>query len=148
MNQEPRNLRLVFVDDDVDMLPLYETIGEIEKVSVIVLLNGIRALSFLHEANYEVDAVITDLSMPDMSGISLTRHIRENEELRSKTPPIKMFWLTGWSYNPDDPNDPITSAKEEFKIEKIYEKPYDPTAIVNEIKELFNTSEENTCVSR
>lgn len=125
------------MDDSLDILPLYEAIGEVENTSIIIRQSGLGALSFLHEINYEVDAVVTDLSMPDMSGITLTKHIRENEDLRSKSPPIKIFWLTGWDYNADDPNDPITSASKEFKIEKIYLKDVQPLAIVHEIKSLF-----------
>lgn len=131
------NLRIVIVDDDLNVLPLYEIIGEIENTTVVVRQSGLGALSFLHEVNYEVDVVVADLSMPDMSGIALTRHIRENEDLRSKSPKIKIFWLTGWTYNKDDLNDPITSACTEYEVEKIYVKPYDLVAIIHEIKALF-----------
>lgn len=132
-----KNIRVVIVDDDMSILPLYEKIGAIADTSVIIRQSGLGALSFLHDINYEVDAVVTDLSMPDMSGISLTKHIRENEDLRSKDPPIKIFWLTGWDYDADDLNDPITASCKEFNVEKIYLKDYDPVAIVLEIKSLF-----------
>jgi CheY-like chemotaxis protein len=131
------NIRIVIVDDNIDILPLYEAIGEIKNTSIIVRQSGLGALSFLHEVNYEVDAVITDLSMPDMSGIALTRHIRENEDLRSKDPRLKIFWLTGWDYDKTDCNDPIMSASVEYNVIKIYPTPYDLTAIVYEIKSLF-----------
>lgn len=132
-----RNVRIVIVDDDLTILPLYEAIGEIENTTVIVRQSAIGALSFLHEVNYEVDAIVTDLSMPDMSGITLTKQIRENEDLRFRDNPIKIYWLTGWGYDEKDINNPIVLAAKEFNIEKVYLKPHDPTAIVNEIKGLF-----------
>ena len=132
-----RNLRIVIVDDDLTILPLYEAIGDIENTTVIVRQSGVGALSFLHDVNYEVDAIVTDLSMPDMSGISLTKQIRENEELRFKEIPIKIFWLTGWGYDEKDGNNPITIAAKDCGVEKVYIKPHNPTAIVNEIKGLF-----------
>lgn len=132
-----KNLRIVIVDDDISMIPLYEKIGDIKDTSVIIRQSGLGALSFLHDINYEVDVVLTDLSMPDMSGISLTKHIRENEELRSKIPAIKIYWLTGWDYDPEDSNDPITSASVQYNVEKIFLKPHDMVAIIHEIKDLF-----------
>lgn len=135
---EKRPPRLMFVDDDVDMIPLYEMIGRIDDTLITVRKGGLSALSFLHDLNYEVDAVILDLSMPDMDGITLTEQIRRNESLRGKRTPIAIFWFTGWEYDADNPADPIALAKEENKVEKIFRKPIAATDILHEVKSYLN----------
>lgn len=126
----------MFVDDDLTMLPLYELTGEIEDTLITIRKGGLSALSFLHDLNYEIDAVILDLSMPDMDGITLTRQIRQNENLRSKLNPMKVFWFTGWPFDEDNENDPIILGAKETKVSKIYAKPHDPVRIIHEVKEI------------
>lgn len=128
----------MFVDDDLDILPLYELVGEIDDTLITVQKGGLSALSFLHDLNYAVDAVVLDLSMPDMDGITLTRQIRQNENLRSKANPIKVFWFTGWPFDENNVNDPIVVGAEENKVIKVYKKPHDPVNIIHEVKAHFD----------
>jgi CheY-like chemotaxis protein len=125
----------MLVDDDLEILPLYELAGEIEDTIITVQKGGLSALRFLYALNYEVDAIVLDLSMPDMDGITLTRQIRENEKLRSKMNPISIYWFTGWPFDRNNENDPIVLGAKEHNVSKIWKKPHDPVQIVHEIKQ-------------
>jgi CheY-like chemotaxis protein len=134
MQGHEKRLRIMFVDDDLEILPLYELAGEIEDTIITIQRGGLSALSFLHDLNYEVDAVILDLSMPDMDGITLTKQIRQNENLRSKASPIKIFWFTGWPFDKRNELDPIMQGAAESQVEKVYAKPLDPVQIIKDVK--------------
>jgi CheY-like chemotaxis protein len=103
---------------------------------------GLSALKFLHELNYDLDAIVMDLSMADMDGITLTRHIRQNENLRSKAHPIKIFWYTAWPFDPKNPNDPIVLGANELGVDKIYSKGCDMEQIIYEVKEIVDIKSE------
>ena len=138
MSEPNKPLRLMFVDDDADIVPLYEMVGRIDDTLITVRKGGLSALQFLHELNYDVDAVILDLSMPDMDGITLTEQIRRNEGLRSKQTPIRIFWFTGWEFDADNPADTIMLAKQENHVEEIFKKPIPPVDLVTEVKQRLN----------
>lgn len=125
-----RKKRIMFVDDDMDIVPLYELAGEIEETILTVQNGGLSALKQLDKFGYEIDAVVMDLSMPDMDGITLTRQIRRNEEIRGIHQPMCIFWFTGYPIN-----DIILDAKTQYGVKDIFNKPHDPVDIVRRIKE-------------
>lgn len=137
MTAKREQLRIMFVDDDVDILPLYELAGRIEDTVITIRKGGLSALEFLHDLNYEVDAVIIDLSMPDMDGITLTKQIRQNENLRSKRTPIKVWWFTAWPYDETNDEDPIMQGARSTNVEKVFPKPHDPVSMIREVKQAF-----------
>lgn len=133
--------RIMVVDDDMDMASLVRLVAQNEGLFVSIKKGGLSALSFLHDLNYDLDAVIIDLSLPDMDGITLTKQIRQNEELRSKRTPIKMFWFTSWPFEKDDPNDPIMLGAKENGIENVFTKQHDLPAIIREVKATLGSTE-------
>ena len=126
---------IMIVDDDVDTAELVKFVAKNEGLFSSIKKGGLSALSFLHDMNYDVDAIIIDLSMPDMDGITLTKQIRQNENLRSKHNPAKIFWFTAWPFKVDDPNDPIVLAAQESHVEKVYAKPADIIEVVKDVKD-------------
>ena len=128
-----RKRRLMIVDDDLDVLPLYEIAGESEDTLLTIQTGALSALKHLDALGYQVDAVILDLSMPDMDGIALTRQIRRNEEIRGTDKPIKIFWFTGYPIN-----DTINAAGKQYKITEIFQKPESPVDIVNRVKQYLH----------
>jgi CheY-like chemotaxis protein len=127
--------RIMIVDDDLDELPLYEMIGDIPDTLITIRNGGLSALRFLDNLNYDVDAVVLDLSMPDKDGLSVTREIRGQENIRSKGNPIEIFWLTGVAVE-DDPT--LMEAKDKYGVKEVFTKPVYPDEVVWKVKEHLN----------
>lgn len=138
MSEKSSKKRIMFVDDDLDSLEMYELAAAVPDTIIAIKRGALSALRFLNELNYDVDAVILDLSMPDMDGLTLTQQIRRNENLRSKQRPIQIYWFTGWPFDENNPDDPITLAKNECKVSRVFTKPHDATEIIYEVKRCLN----------
>lgn len=75
--KKPNHIRkkLLVVDDDPPMRTMLCEILEMANYEVITVENGMVALEILQQQS--IDLVITDVMMPQMSGIELTQKIRE-----------------------------------------------------------------------
>lgn len=69
--------RVLAVDDSRSMLAFYGSVASAMGISVITAENGQQALDIL-EQDQSFDLILTDLNMPVMTGIELTRKVREN----------------------------------------------------------------------
>lgn len=127
--------KIMVVDDDMDTAALVKFVAQNQGLFITIQKGGLSALKFLHDMNYDVDAIIIDLSMPDMDGITLTKQIRQNENLRSKHNPSKIFWFTAWPFDENNPNDPIVLGASDSHVEKVYSKPADLLEVVRDVKD-------------
>ncbi|MCZ7680730.1 MAG: response regulator [Sandaracinaceae bacterium] len=75
----PRQHRILVVDDSVTSRTLVKNILSSAGYEVVMAVNGEEALARLAEV--DVDMVITDVDMPRMNGIELTRAIRSTKAL-------------------------------------------------------------------
>lgn len=75
-------MRILVVDDEVQITRVLRAALQSHGYEVSTARNGVEALTLYLEN--PVDLVITDLSMPDMNGVELTREIRQ----RAPTPII------------------------------------------------------------
>jgi sensor histidine kinase YesM len=87
---------IMIVDDDPVNLQVLHNLLSVERYQVIALSSGEAALSEIRN-NSNIDLVIADWMMPGMSGIELTRLIRERYLLSE----LPVLLLTARSY-PDD----------------------------------------------
>jgi CheY-like chemotaxis protein len=90
---------------------------------------GIAALRRLNEVDYDIDAVVTDLTLDDVDGITLTEHIRRNESIRSKDRGCLVFWFTSYPIN-----ETIENLKAKHRVTEIFVKPMTPTDIISRVK--------------
>lgn len=125
----------MFVDNDLDYLEMVEHAASVSDTLALIQNGGQSALKKLAMLDYNVDAIITDLAMSDMDGITLTEQIRRQERIRRAPRPIDIYWFTGFGYRPDDDHDPITIAAKSLDVKKVFAKPYDVLEIVNEVKQ-------------
>lgn len=78
--------RIMLIDDDKELLEVYDKIFRLNGFEVITCENGEKALENIDR--YNVSVVISDIIMPGMSGIDLLREIKE------KYPDIEVIMLT------------------------------------------------------
>jgi two-component system, OmpR family, KDP operon response regulator KdpE len=75
-------LRILVVDDEVQITRVLRAALQSNGYEVFIARNGVEAIAIYLESS--PDLVITDLSMPEMDGVELTREIRQ----RASTPII------------------------------------------------------------
>lgn len=69
-----KNAKLLFVDDDLVMLNVYEKLLQREGADVIVCSSSNEALSILNNSNFDV--ILSDIQMPEMNGFEFVKKIR------------------------------------------------------------------------
>lgn len=83
-------MRLLAVDDDpliLDLLPIVFRQANLPQITVAS--SGPAALEMLSDQDFEVDGLILDIEMPEMSGIELCKAVRKMPRYRHK--PILML---------------------------------------------------------
>jgi CheY-like chemotaxis protein len=88
--------RLLVVDDEAVTLKMTQMALEKMGFTVTIFNHPMRALEFYRENHQEFDLILTDKSMPHMSGIELTKKIREIDSQ------IPILILTGFASNEED----------------------------------------------
>jgi len=85
--------RVLLVEDDHNTCSALSALLEMEGFAVDACSNGAEALRRLSQGNY--DELLTDLLMPSMEGLELTRTARVLQ------PSIRCFVITGSTQTPD-----------------------------------------------
>ena len=65
---------------------------------VLTAANGLDGLKHIEENEAEIDLVITDLVMPDISGVGVISIVKK------KYPSIPVIAITGWGEHPESRN--------------------------------------------
>lgn len=86
-----QNLKVLLVEDEDAVRDMLKQSLENAGFKVLEASDGQDALRVLHEAEDEIDVVLTDVVMPNMDGGTLARHLQE----RDKTLPV--IFMTGQS---------------------------------------------------
>jgi YesN/AraC family two-component response regulator len=90
MVQKLKRLNALFVDDERIVLDAMRGVMPTLYNNVYFAQNGYDGLSLA--IRHKVDMVITDISMPKMSGIEMVRSIQEIN------PNVKVIYITGHSF--------------------------------------------------
>jgi CheY-like chemotaxis protein len=120
-------VRLLVIDDDADVAELLKVIGRQAGVSVISFNVGTAALVFLQQN--DVDAVILDLQLPVLDGLTIAEQIRLNEENHPNRKKTEIIFLTGAVIS-----DAISRIAERTDVRKICQKPCDLIELVADIQ--------------
>jgi len=106
-------VRVLVVDDETHVRDVLIEALEAEGCEVISAQSGDIALALFDQYEGKIDAVFTDIGMPEMSGWELVNEIRE----RSKTLPLAI--ISGWA-------DAISvDARNSVKADWVIAKPFD-----------------------
>lgn len=111
---------LLFVDDERDVLDILARTFE-RRFNVVTASSGAEALAIL--ANQQIDLLITDQKMPEMTGIQLAAKMREQGH------DIPAILLTAYT-NPDD----LIAAINEGQVYRYVTKPWDVNELVMTVR--------------
>ncbi len=69
---------VLIVDDDPKLLKMLQRTLVYENLDVLTAINGLEALSIVHEAH--PDLIIADWMMPKMDGLAFVQHLRDEDD--------------------------------------------------------------------
>ena len=89
-NGSLKGMRILAVDDMVDLLEPFSALLRLEGATVDMATSGTQALALLEKGSY--DLMVSDLGMPCMDGYELIREVRKHPEWRQ----LKAIALSGY----------------------------------------------------
>jgi signal transduction histidine kinase/CheY-like chemotaxis protein len=100
---------MLMVDDEVDILFSYSKIFSKFGLIVQTFDNGIEALNYYNQNSEKIDIVLTDINLPDITGINII------SEIKSKFPNQKVILMSGFTdLDIDSLNVPIIQKPFDF----------------------------------
>lgn len=123
--------KILIVDDNQDMKPIYELAFENSGFDLTVITSSLEAQSYLDKV--EVDAVLIDLAMPEMDGLTLAKQIRINEDKNGNKNRARLAWFTGRNIGEVE-----RRVGRRVGIEETFTKPKDPYELVRDVRAWLN----------
>lgn len=109
---KPKDLRVLLVEDnEINLKLLIATMRKL-KITHSTASNGLEALNAYKDCRGDFDVIFMDISMPVMSGIDSTRHIRRFER-EEGLEPTRLIALTG-AANPNTRQEAFSSGVDLF----------------------------------
>ncbi len=123
-----KKYKLLIIEDDQEILSgLYSFLTR-HKYQVATAADGLEGLQMFDTEKEGYDLVITDLVMPNISGIGVISIIKE------KYPDTPVIAITGMGEHPE-------ALAIEANADVVIEKPFDLTELENHITELHGKKE-------
>lgn len=124
------NLKFLIVDDSVTMRRIViNSLANLKYLDYVEATDGKDALAKL-ESDPEINFVITDWNMPEMSGLELVKAIRSDE--RFSQLPVLMVTTRGLK------NDIIEALK--ARVNNYILKPFTPQVLREKIEQILSTT--------
>ena len=117
--------RLLIIDDNKEILTALTDFLSKKKYDVVSASDGLDGLKLLETEQKGFDLVITDLVMPNISGVGLISIIKK------KFPDLPVIAITGWGEHPE-------ALATEAQANRVLEKPFDLSELDTVIKELLS----------
>ena len=121
MNKMPK---IMIIDDNKETLAGLKTFLDGMKFSTVTAENGLDGVKRFLKGKDEFDLIITDLVMPEISGVGVIGMIKK------ESPSIPIIAITGWGYHP-------TALAKEAKADLVLEKPVEMEDLYQAIKRLI-----------
>jgi len=135
MNHSKSKLRVLVIDDDLEVLDTYEDILDVHNIECIKCADGISGLELL--ATDEFDLIILDNNMPEIDGTEVSRLARFT--LAKNSVPIIM--ISGINNNLN------TLECMTLGLNGFLKKPITPTMLIDTIKRAIKQfKEDGQCV--
>jgi DNA-binding response OmpR family regulator len=117
--------RLLIIDDNKEILKALTDFLSKKKYDVVPASDGLDGLKLLEKEQQGFDLVITDLVMPNISGVGLISIIKK------KFPDLPVIAITGWGEHPE-------ALATEAQANRVLEKPFDLSELDTVIRELLS----------
>ena len=118
-------MRVLIVDDDPITRKILGHYLEASGYETLYASNGLEALEII--AGHDLNLILTDLNMPYMDGLELTRQLKEDETLRQ----IPVLMITTESDNG------IKDLAMQIGVNGYLTKPVTSEAVTREVKRLL-----------
>jgi DNA-binding response OmpR family regulator len=118
--------KLLLIDDDESVLTNLRYFLSDKKYDVSSASEGLEGLKLLETEEQGFDLVITDLVMPNISGVGLI------EIIKKKFPSLPVIAITGWGEHPE-------TLATEAQADQILEKPFELSELEKAINELISS---------
>jgi len=123
-------IRLLIVDDNEDILSTFFEFFNSMGYEVKTAVDGLAALKLLREKSHEFDCLITDLVMPNISGVGLISIVKK------EYPDLKIIAMTGYGDQPG-------ALASEARADVVLFKPVDLFKIEEKITGLLDQGSQN-----
>jgi len=117
--------KLLIIDDNKEILTALNDFLSKKKYDVVSASDGLDGLKLLETEKQRFDLVITDLIMPNISGVGLISIIKK------KFPDIPVIAITGWGEHPE-------ALATEAQADRVLEKPFDLSELDILIREILS----------
>jgi DNA-binding response OmpR family regulator len=118
--------KLLIVDDDNEIQSILKNFFITKKYEVFSAFDGLEALKLLETEKPGFDLVITDLVMPNISGVGLIAIIKK------KFPSLPVIAITGWGEHPE-------ALATEVQADQVLEKPFELSELETSLKKLLSS---------
>lgn len=108
--------QILVVEDDPASLEMEVLMLQQAGIDAVGVTSGTEALQVL-ETDGEIEAVLMDLSLPVLDGLTVTDEIRANERLHPDKRPVRIAYLTAQEIDA-----PIETVAERNNVERIFRK--------------------------
>lgn len=116
---------ILIADDEEDVRDLVESVLLKGGYRVITACDGVQAINIFKSIGGEIDAVILDLSMPNLSGAEALN------EIRALSTTVPVILSSGFS------EDDVTERFSEIHASGFIQKPYRPKALLDIVSEVL-----------
>jgi len=117
--------KLLIIDDNKEILAALHDFFSKKHYDVVSASDGLDGLKLLETEKQGFDLVITDLVMPNISGVGLISIIKK------KFPGMPVIAITGWGEHPE-------ALATEAQADRVLEKPFDLSELDTLIRELLS----------
>ncbi len=118
--------KLLIIDDNKEILDALCEFLSKKKYDISSANNGLEGLKYLEKAKQGFDVVITDLIMPDISGVALISIIKK------RFPDTLVIAITGWGEHPE-------ALATEAEADHVMEKPFELSKLEKSLKKLLSS---------
>jgi DNA-binding response OmpR family regulator len=116
--------KLLIIDDNKAILSTLKDFFTRKNYEVFSATDGLEGLKLLETEQQGFDLVITDLIMPNISGVALISIIKK------RFPDTPVIAITGWGEHPE-------ALATEAQADKVLEKPFELSELDRLIKDLL-----------